>query len=175
MGDELPISIDDIDTSPTALPPPPPSPRRPIASIKETLAAALVVTALSAAMGAVFAPPSQQPPPPPPADKTALTPEVPAAAGLFDMPPIVTNLGSPTEVWIRLEASIVYDARALPHPDVMAGEIAGDELAYLHSVSLSQLEGPIGLQNIRQDLNERAAIRSGGKISELIIRTLVLQ
>jgi hypothetical protein len=31
------------------------------------------------------------------------------------------------------------------------------------------------LQNIRQDLNERALIRSGGKVTELIIRTLVVQ
>jgi flagellar FliL protein len=172
MADELPIVIEEIDAEPTTAAPPPP--RRPIGSIKETLAATLVVTAIAAAMGAVFATPPQ-PPPRPPADKAALTPEVPAAAGLFDMPPIVTNLGSPAEVWIRLEASIVYDAKALPHPDVMAAEIAGDELAYLHSVSISQLEGPIGLQNIRQDLNERAAIRSGGKVSELIIRTLVVQ
>jgi flagellar FliL protein len=174
MADELPIAIDEIDTSPTT-PTAPAPPRRSAGSIKETLAATLVVTALSAAMGAVFATPPPAPPPPPPADKTALTLEVPAAAGMFDMPPIVTNLGSPSEVWIRLEASIVYDAKALPHPDVMAEEIAGDELAYLRSVSISQLEGPIGLQNIRQDLNDRAAIRSGGKVSELIIRTLVLQ
>ena len=176
MADELPISIDEIDTSPTPTTTAPAPPRRPAVSIKETLAAALVVTALSAAMGAVFATPPPAPPaPPPPADKTALTLEVPAAAGLFDMPPVVTNLGSPSDVWIRLEASIVYDAKALPHPDVMSEEIAGDELAYLRSISISQLEGPIGLQNIRQDLNDRAAIRSGGKVSELIIRTLVVQ
>ncbi len=42
-------------------------------------------------------------------------------------------------------------------------------------MSLKQLEGPIGLQNIRQDLNERAAIRTGGKVRELVIRTLVVQ
>jgi flagellar FliL protein len=101
--------------------------------------------------------------------------ELPASASLFDMPPIVTNLGAPRDTWIRLEASIVFDAKELPHPDVMAGEIAGDELAYLRTVSLSQIEGPIGLQNIRQDLNERASIRSGGKVAELIIRTLVVQ
>ena len=91
------------------------------------------------------------------------------------MPPIVTNLGEPKDVWIRLEASIVFDAKAIPHPEKMADEIAGDELAYLRTITLSQIEGPIGLQNIRQDLNERAAIRSNGKVSELIIRTLVVQ
>jgi flagellar FliL protein len=91
------------------------------------------------------------------------------------MPPIVTNLGAPKDTWIRLEASIVFDAKTIPHPETLADEIASDELAYLRTVSLSQIEGPIGLQNIRQDLNERAAIRSNGKVSELIIRTLVVQ
>ena len=48
-------------------------------------------------------------------------------------------------------------------------------LAYLRTVSLHQLEGPIGLENIRQDLNERAATRSGGKVQAFVIRTLVVQ
>jgi len=89
------------------------------------------------------------------------------------MPPIVTNIGSPKDTWIRLEASIVFDAKTVQHPETLAEDIAGDELAYLRTVALAQVEGPIGLENIRQDLNERAAIRSGGKVSELVIRTLV--
>jgi flagellar FliL protein len=90
-------------------------------------------------------------------------------------PPIVTNLGSPSDIWIRLEGSIVFDARAMPRPEVTGGEIASDILAYLRTVKLSDIEGPIGLQNIRQDLNERAAIRSSGKVTEFVIRTLVVQ
>jgi flagellar FliL protein len=45
----------------------------------------------------------------------------------------------------------------------------------LRTVTLHQLEGPIGLENIRQDLNERAATRSGGKVQAFVIRTLVVQ
>jgi flagellar FliL protein len=167
MINELPMATDESDAAPSPPPRPPPS------SVKQTIAATAVVTAIAAAMGALFAaPPAQNSGQ---GDKTSPAQEASAAAGLFDMPPIVTNLGSPQEIWIRLEASIVFDAKALPRPDVMAEEIAGDELAYLRTLTLSQLEGPIGLQNIRQDLNERAAIRSGGKVSELIIRTLVVQ
>jgi len=166
MINELPMATDESDAAP-------PPPRPPPSSVKQTIAAAAVVTAIAAAMGALFAaPPAQNTGQ---ADKTSPAQEASAAAGLFDMPPIVTNLGSPQEIWIRLEASIVFDAKTLPRPDVMAEEIAGDELAYLRTLTLSQLEGPIGLQNIREDLNERAAIRSGGKVSELIIRTLVVQ
>lgn len=142
-------------------------------SIKHTIVATLVVTVIAAAMGALFAIPAA--PEEPSHKEPSPGPNAPVSVGLFDMAPIVTNLGAPQDTWIRLEASIVYDHKALPHPEVIAGEIGGDLLAYLRTVTLAQIEGPIGLQNIRQDLNERASIRSGGKVTELIIRTLVVQ
>jgi flagellar FliL protein len=153
---------------------PPPATRGRTPSLMQTILATVVVTVMAAAMGALFAVP-------PPAAEAKAKEEVsagappPTGSDLFEMPPIVTNLGAPKDIWIRLEASIVFDAKAIPHPETMADEIAGDELAYLRTVTLDQIEGPIGLQNIRQDLNERAAIRSQGKVSQLIIRTLVVQ
>ena len=94
---------------------------------------------------------------------------------VLDLPPIVTNLGAPQDTWVRLEGSIIFDPRTLPHPDAVVGRIGDDILAYLRTVSLRQLEGPIGLENIREDLNERAAIRSDGKVRAFVIRTLVVQ
>ena len=94
---------------------------------------------------------------------------------IVDLPPIVTNLGAPQDTWVRLEGSIIFDPKTLPHPEAVAGQIGDDILAYLRTVSLHQLEGPIGLENIRQDLNERAATRSGGKVRAFVIRTLVVQ
>jgi flagellar FliL protein len=146
-------------------------------SMKQTIIAAVVVTVIAGAMGALF----ELPLPSKPADQKSETAAAsasahpPMAAGFFDLPPIVTNLADSSDTWIRLEASIVYDAKAIPHPEVLAGLIATDELAYLRTATLAQMEGPIGLQNIRQDLTERAAVRSGGKVTELIIRTLVVQ
>jgi flagellar FliL protein len=161
------------ELTPGEAPPPPPPAASGAPSLLQTVLATLVVTAMAAGMGALFA----VPPPPEPAVKAEPTPGgvVPAASGLYEMPPIVTNIGSPKDTWIRLEASIVFDAKTVQHPETLAEDIAGDELAYLRTVTLAQVEGPIGLENIRQDLNERAAIRSGGKVSELVIRTLVLQ
>ena len=164
------------DLTPGEAPPPPAPTASGAPSLLQTVLATLVVTAMAGAMGALFAVPPPAPPPEP-AAKAAPTPGgvVPAASGLFEMPPIVTNIGSPKDTWIRLEASIVFDAKTVEHPETLAEDIAGDELAYLRTVALAQVEGPIGLENIRQDLNERAAIRSGGKVSELVIRTLVVQ
>jgi flagellar FliL protein len=99
----------------------------------------------------------------------------PGGPGIIDLPPIVTNIASPADTWVRLEASLVFDPKAVPHPEVIAAEIATDELAYLRTVSIADLQGPIGLENIRQDLRDRALVRSGGKIDELLLKTLVLQ
>ena len=99
---------------------------------------------------------------------------VPRSA-VVDLPPIVTHLGAPQDTWVRLESSIVFDPKTLPHPETVASQIGDDILAYLRTISLHQLEGSIGLENIRQDLNERAATRSGGKVHALVIKTLVVQ
>ena len=96
-------------------------------------------------------------------------------ANLVDLPPIVTTIGAPADVWVRVEASIVIDGKTTPRPEILAAEIATDELAYLRTLTVEQIEGPIGLENIRQDLTDRAVVRSNGKVSELILKTLVLQ
>lgn len=104
-------------------------------------------------------------------EKTSGVPE----RTLVDLPPIVTNIASPPDLWVRLEASIVIDSKVSTSNDVLAAEIATDALAYLRTLTIGQIEGPIGLQNIRQDLADRAAVRSKGAVSELILKTLVLQ
>jgi flagellar FliL protein len=149
-------------------------------SFGQFIMAMLVVTVLAGALGAVFAlhsaPTSQDE-----GSKTTGASEktgevaLTSTSNLFDLPPIVTNFGAPQEIWVRLEASMIYDSKAVKQPESLAAEIANDLLAYLRTVSLAQIEGPIGLQNLRQDLNERASIRSGGAVKELVIRTLVLQ
>ena len=135
-----------------------------------------IVVALGACAGAAFeasragAPPGADKP----AESSAGAPPAQPST-IVDLPPIVTNLGAPQDTWVRLEGSIIFDPRTLPHPEAVAGQIGDDILAYLRTVSLRQLEGPIGLENIREDLNERAAIRSDGKVRAFVIRTLVVQ
>jgi flagellar protein FliL len=134
-----------------------------------------IVVCLAASAGAAF---EALRPAPPAADKPAeSSASAPPAqpSTIVDLPPIVTNLGAPQDTWVRLEGSIIFDPKTLPHPEAVAGQIGDDVLAYLRTVALHQLEGPIGLENIRQDLNERAATRSGGKVHAFVIRTLVVQ
>jgi flagellar protein FliL len=144
-------------------------------SLRGSLIELAIVVLLGAGGGAVFeALRPAAPGPDKPAESSAGAPPAEPSA-IVDLPPIVTNLGTPQDTWVRLEGSIIFDPKALPHPEAVAGQIGDYALAYLRTVSLRQLEGPIGLENIRQDLNERAAIRSGGKARAFVIRTLVVQ
>ena len=136
--------------------------------------AIVVCLAAGAGAGAEALRPAPPAPDKPMQESMASAPPAQAST-IVDLPPIVTNLGTPQDTWVRLEGSIIFDPKTLPHPEAVAGQIGDDVLAYLRTVSLHQLEGPIGLENIRQDLNERAATRSGGKVHAFVIRTLVVQ
>jgi len=96
------------------------------------------------------------------------------AAGptLVALPPITTNLAAPNEVWLRLEASVLYDA---PQPPAMTDDIHQDILAMVRTLKLHQIEGASGYQHLKADLEERAAIRSGGHAKQILIRTLLLE
>ena len=92
-----------------------------------------------------------------------------------ELPPIVTNIAMPEDVWIRIESSLVFDAEKLPEPDVAIKEIMGDVLSYLRTLSLPQVQGSRGLRNLREDLTARVAIRTDGKAKELLIQGMVVQ
>jgi flagellar FliL protein len=91
-----------------------------------------------------------------------------------ELPIVVTNLAGPDHVMIRLQAAIVFDAKTTANPDVLASQISDDILAFLTTVTSSQIEGASGLQHLREDLGDRAKIRSEGRVRELIIETLVV-
>ncbi|RZK91792.1 MAG: flagellar basal body-associated FliL family protein [Methylobacterium sp.] len=88
---------------------------------------------------------------------------------------VVTNLADSAESWVRLESSVVFKTGAVPNPDVALAEIRADIVAYLRTVSMRQIEGASGLQHLREDLNERVALRTKGQVRELIVEMLVVQ
>ena len=98
-----------------------------------------------------------------------------ASARLRKISPVVTNLAAPAGAWIRMEASVVTDQLNEEEANVLVAQVGEDIVSYLRTVSPAQIEGARGLQYLREDLNERAAVRSRGKVHELIIETLVVQ
>ncbi|MCI0734738.1 MAG: flagellar basal body-associated FliL family protein [Beijerinckiaceae bacterium] len=92
-----------------------------------------------------------------------------------EVPPVITNLAGQDTTWVRVQTSIVFDRKALQKPETVAAEIGDDILAFMRTLSLAQISGASGLQHLREDLNERAAIRSGGLVRELILQSVVVQ
>ena len=94
---------------------------------------------------------------------------------LRELVPVVTNLVSPEGTSIRLQTAIVYDKTDAPQIDVIATKIGEDVLAFVRTLTLAQIQGASGLQALRDDLNERAVVRSDGKVRELLIEMLVVR
>lgn len=90
------------------------------------------------------------------------------------LPPIVTNLVSPKDTWVRLELAIAMREN-VADAAVIAENISQDTLAYVRTLNLIDIEGPSGLAFLRSDLTERAQIRSKDKVVEMYIRSLVVE
>ena len=72
-----------------------------------------------------------------------------------ELPPIVTNLVDPPETRVRLQVSILYSKKDIENPTMLVGQLSDDLMAFLKTLSLSNLQGASGLQALREDLNER--------------------
>ena len=92
-----------------------------------------------------------------------------------ELPPVVANLTAPEGSWVRLQIAIVYNKADAPQIDMMSSKISDDTLGYLRTLSLAQLQGASGLQHLREDLSERAAVRSEGHVSEVMVEMMVIQ
>ncbi len=98
-----------------------------------------------------------------------------AGRTLKELAPVVTNLQAPEGAWIRLQTAIVYDKTDAAGMDIVATEVGEDILAFVRTLTLEQIQGASGLEALRDDLNERARLRSDGKVRELLIEMLVVR
>lgn len=87
---------------------------------------------------------------------------------LIALKPVLTNIYAPPRTWLRIDASLVLKDDGSVDPEVLAAEIESDTLAFLRSVQLAQIEGTRGLLHLREDLRERARLRSPAVVDYLI-------
>jgi len=99
----------------------------------------------------------------------------PPSTRLQTLEPLVTNLASPKEAWIRLQASVLLEHEGDGDMAVMRKKVEDDFLGYLRTLTMSHLEGGIGLQHLKEDLTERARTRTKGQIQEVILESVVIQ
>jgi flagellar FliL protein len=94
---------------------------------------------------------------------------------LLPLTPITTNLAQPAATWVRLESMLVTNQDLGADGPVMVKRLSEDILGYLRTVSLDQISGPSGFQHLREDLNDRVRIRSEGKVTGVVITSLILE
>lgn len=92
--------------------------------------------------------------------------------GVVLLDPVTTNLAYPSDSWIRLEIALAFKG---PPELPLAEEIHQDIMAYMRTVSLQQIEGPRGFRYLRDDIQERVALRSQGKVTNVMFRTMVIE
>ena len=88
--------------------------------------------------------------------------------------PIVTNLGSPADTFVRLQAAIVLELNT-PNSDALAAKVGDEIVAYLRTVPITEIQGPTGFQFLREELKRRAVQLGGGKIHDFLITTFVIE
>lgn len=108
--------------------------------------------------------------------KPAVAAAMPASERVLkELAPVVTNLAAPDGSWIRLQTAIVYDKNDAPAMELVGRMVGEDILAFVRTLTLEQIQGASGLEALRDDLNERAQLRSDGKVRELLIEMLVVR
>lgn len=96
----------------------------------------------------------------------------PEKLAIVDLPSITTNLVDPADAWIRLELSLVFEGES---DSQMAQDVQQDILAYVHTMKLYNIRGGSGYQHLIEDLEERAAIRTEGRVRRVLVRSLILE
>lgn len=91
---------------------------------------------------------------------------------VYPLETITTNLADPTDIWVRLELALVFTEQ--PDPE-LAETVHQDILAYMRTVKARQIDRPSGFQHLRSDLDERARVRSDGKVRQVLIRTMLFE
>ena len=96
---------------------------------------------------------------------------------IVPLDPITTNIGVPSEVWVRMELSLAVDPDE--HGDGLAPAtieaIQTDFLAYMRTTRLQALSMPSGFQHLVTDLESRAALRSQGAVRRVYVKALLLE
>jgi len=93
---------------------------------------------------------------------------------IIPLAPIITDMSPQEGGRVRVEIALVSDDVRPLELDLVA-DIANDFVALLRQTTVSQIKGASGFMYLREDLLERARMRSQNKISNILITNLVIE
>ena len=97
------------------------------------------------------------------------------ASIIRQLSPIITNLASPKDTWMRIEVSIVINPEARAEQDLIAVKSSDQIMAFLRTVDLAQVEGPSGYLHFREDINDLVRESSDNKVAQVLISSMVVE
>jgi flagellar protein FliL len=102
------------------------------------------------------------------------TSRYPADAVEIALDPIVSSIGPNDKTKMRLEASMIVSKSGASSP-LLKKEMAEDIVAFFRGVSLDDISGSRGFQNLREDLDDLARVRGRGTVYGLLISGFVVE
>jgi flagellar basal body-associated protein FliL len=91
------------------------------------------------------------------------------------LPPVVTNIKEPGNIWLRFEGGITFAKSGERTMEVLTAEVAQQVLLYLRTLKLSDISSPDGLQYIQDDLNFITRASSNGQVQNVLVTGLILE
>jgi flagellar protein FliL len=89
--------------------------------------------------------------------------------------PVISNLGNPSETWMRLEVSLLLSAEAAKEQDILAAKAGESVVTFLRTVDLKKIEGPSGFLHFREDLSNLLTTQFHGMIAGVLIGSMVVE
>ncbi len=94
---------------------------------------------------------------------------------ILEVPAITVNVGKTKKNWIRLELKAVTSEEKLEDEAVLLHRVSQDLVSFLRNSDIKDLQSASGYYTLRGDLNEIVRVRSGNKISEVLIMGLIVE
>jgi flagellar protein FliL len=89
--------------------------------------------------------------------------------------PIISNLGFPSETWMRLELTVLMSPTASTEQDVVAAKAGESIVTFLRTLNLKQIEGPSGFLHFREDLSDLLTTQFKGTVTGVLIGSMVVE
>jgi len=148
--------------------------------VKSALLAVLLGIAGGGAFGYFVMPVGTAPAPLEEAKPASVAPEAPSSgrfpsdAQEIPIPSIIVDLSGEPKSRVRLDVSIVA-VHGTSEGSLLKNEVREDIIAYLKGLTVADIQGVRGLQNLREQLEDRAKIRGRGAILGLLIGGFVIE
>lgn len=148
--------------------------------VKSMIAAIVLGVAGGGAFGYFAIPVGPAPIPVEDVKPASVAPETPSA-GRFPsdaleiaIPSIIVDLSGEPQSRVRLDVSIVA-VHGTSESSLLKNEVREDIISYLKGLTVADIQGVRGLQNLREQLEDRARIRGRGTVLGLLIGGFVLE